>query len=361
MKGARRAFLKQRVLPLALAVFLAFAGYGAQCGTPGARAAATRAEAPPVKVAPTPPMREDTRPAGVKSPSVPPPPSFQMMHSAGRDALKPQPEAGFTLSVPDGAYAGEPFAVAFGGAGLQSLSILWRGKTLLLKPRGDGQGEACQALLSVPLEEKAPGLPLVFGVLWKNGKQEEYRAEIPVLRRGYPVQRLKVDPRYVTPPAGVLERIKQDRARMRAVLASSSPVKRWTLPMERPVPGEVTSLYGLRRVFNGQERNPHKGIDFDAKTGDPVAACDAGTVVLAEEQYYGGNTVVIDHGLYVFSIYLHLSAMHVAVGDTVGRGQIIGLIGGTGRVTGPHLHLSLSVLGESVNAAKVLEGMGQVE
>ncbi len=179
-------------------------------------------------------------------------------------------------------------------------------------------------------------------------------AQIAVVRRDYPVQNLTVQPKYVTPPPEVQERIKRDRANMRKALSISTAEKNWTLPMQRPVPGVVTSLFGLRRVFNGQERGAHKGIDFAAAKGDPAAACAAGRVVLAEEQYYGGNTVVVDHGLQVFSIYMHLSAIKVNVDDSVSKGQTIGLTGNTGRVTGPHLHLSLSVLGESVDAAKLL-------
>jgi murein DD-endopeptidase MepM/ murein hydrolase activator NlpD len=92
-------------------------------------------------------------------------------------------------------------------------------------------------------------------------------------------------------------------------------------------------------------------VDFDAVEGDPVAAVEDGVVVLASEHYYGGNTVVVDHGLGVFSAYLHLSAFSVSPGQKVTRGETVGRIGSTGRVTGPHLHLSLYVLGESVNAA----------
>jgi murein DD-endopeptidase MepM/ murein hydrolase activator NlpD len=150
------------------------------------------------------------------------------------------------------------------------------------------------------------------------------------------------------------EKIKRDRMEMRAAVGAVTGRQYWSLPMLRPVPGEVTSLYGLRRVFNGQSRNPHKGLDLDAKQGDPVYAADDGVVVLVSDHYYGGNTVVVDHGLGVLTAYLHLSDFNVNVGQQVKRGDAVGFIGSTGRVTGPHLHLSLYVMGESINPLPLL-------
>jgi murein DD-endopeptidase MepM/ murein hydrolase activator NlpD len=273
----------------------------------------------------------------------------RMLAGAGRDAAQEQPERGFSLQVPDRVWAGEPFFVSFGASGLQKLHIAWNGKGLSLAP--DRDGAACGALLAVSLTEKAVSLPLVMRARWADGREETFTADLPVEKRDYPVQKLRVQQKYVTPPREVLERIKREQAELRAVVTKISPQRFWTLPMQRPVPGEVTSEYGLRRVFNGQERNPHKGIDFDAEEGDPVAALDRGVVVLTAEHYYSGKLVAVDHGLGVFSLYLHLSAFDVAVGQRVERGQTVGRIGSTGRVTGPHLHLSFAVLGDMVNAA----------
>ena len=277
----------------------------------------------------------------------------QLLSGAGRDAGKAQPEAGFSLQVPDRVWAGEPFLVAFGASGLQKLEVKWNGKQLVLTP--EKNGAACQALLAVSLTEKDSSLPLVMSAYWPDGKVERFTADLPVSKRDYPVQRLKVEQKYVTPPPEVQERIKRDQAQLRAAISKITPVRYWSLPMLRPVPGEVTSLYGLRRVFNGQERNPHKGVDFDAKEGDTIAALDRGVVVLVADHYYSGNIVIVDHGLGVYSLYLHLSAFNVAEGQRVERGQTIGLIGSTGRVTGPHLHLSFAVLGDMVNGATCID------
>ncbi len=327
----------------------------AQQGSQAASVSGTKKSKPARKAAKGAPKKA---PRVVRPASLLPPPATQLLLSAGRAPAGPQPEAGFVLAVPGEVFAGEPFAVRFGADGLQTVTIAFRGKSLTLRPGQAGQPSGvCEAMFSVPLKEAAPVLPITFTAQWENGKKEIFAGQLPVGDRVYPVQRLKVAQKYVTPDPAAQEQIKRDREAMRAALSRSSSVKYWTLPFSRPVPGVVTSLYGLRRFFNGEERNAHRGVDFDAMAGDPVAACEEGIIVLAEEQYYGGNTIVVDHGLNVFSLYLHLSAINVAVGDTVARGQVVGLIGSTGRSTGPHLHLSLSVQGESVNAARVIEGM----
>ena len=282
-------------------------------------------------------------------------PVAQLLRSAGRDTdPASQPETGFMLAVPGSVGDGEAFPVQFGASGAQKVDFLWRGKTVSISSPNPGAG-TFQAMLAVALDEKSKSLPLGMTVHWADGKTETFKADLPVKKRKYPVQRLKVNPKYVSPPPEMAEKIKRDRAEMRAAVGKVSPRQYWTLPMLRPVPGEVTSLYGLRREFNGVPKAPHKGVDFDAKEGDPILSAEDGVVVLVSEHYYGGNTVVVDHGLGVLTAYLHMSAFNVSVGQQVKRGDTLGLIGSTGRVTGPHLHLSLYVLGESVNAATCLD------
>ena len=287
-----------------------------------------------------------------ESPPLALPPAAQMLQNAGRSAEGPQPEQGFILQVPAEVWAGDPFLVRIGGTGLQKAVIEWRGKTLTIAPgKGNQAATSCEALLPVDLDEKLPKLPLTIKATWASGKQETFTGEFPVKKRSRPIQKLKVAQKFVTPPPEMEEKIKQDRAELRAAISKISPVKYWNLPMLRPVSGDVTSLYGLRRVYNGVPKSPHRGIDFDAMQGDPISAADAGIVVLASEQYYGGNIVIVDHGLGVFSLYLHLSEFRVSLGQKVARGDIIGLVGSTGRSTGPHLHLSFNILGVSVDAA----------
>jgi murein DD-endopeptidase MepM/ murein hydrolase activator NlpD len=253
---------------------------------------------------------------------------------------------------------GEAFLLEFGADGVNSVQVQWRGKNLKLDACGGGQ-KACQLLLPVPLDEKSKKLPLAMTVNWTNGKREVFSADVPIRKRKYPVQKLTVDSKFVSPPPEVADKIKQDRAELRAAVNGFSPVRYWRLPFKRPVPGEVTSLYGMRRVFNKVPKNPHRGVDFDGKEGDPITSLDDGVVVLASNHYYSGNIVVVDHGLGVYSAYLHMSGFKVRKGQKVSRGDVLGFIGSTGRVTGPHLHLSLYAQGVSVNAATCIAMQGE--
>ncbi len=271
---------------------------------------------------------------------------------------------------------GEAFAVIFASREAEAVRVEWRGNkfTVPLDIVAPG-GRIGRCLLAVPLdsEEKSYALKIlpakgkasaIFQAenalealespLPELASAMEHQAEIAVERRAYPVQKLTVKPEYVAPPASELERIERESKEMGAVLRHISPNFLWeagdgALKLERPLPGDLTSVYGSRRVFNNQPRSPHKGIDLDGIEGDPVKACASGTVALAAEHYYSGRVVVLDHGLGVKTIYMHLSEIKVNEGDTVQAGQLVGLVGSTGRVTGPHLHLGFNVMGSSVN------------
>ena len=160
-----------------------------------------------------------------------------------------------------------------------------------------------------------------------------------------------------TPPTRTwcMARIKADREKVRLALADWLPERHWALPLARPVPGDVSSLFGLKRVFNGQPRGVHRGLDLRGPQGQPVLACADGRVALTGDLYFSGNVVYINHGEGVFTAYLHLSEILVQNGENVRKGQVVGLVGATGRVTGPHLHLSLLVQGESVDPLPFLE------
>jgi len=166
-----------------------------------------------------------------------------------------------------------------------------------------------------------------------------------------------VDHAYVEPPPAVHARILEETKRIRELLGTFSLRRQWQLPLARPVPGDVSSAFGLRRVFNGQPRSQHKGLDLRAAEGAPVLAAADGTVALAEELYFSGNVVYLDHGLGLFSMYGHLSAIDVQLGQQVRKGQILGKAGSTGRVTGPHLHLGCYALGAAVDPTPLMEAV----
>jgi murein DD-endopeptidase MepM/ murein hydrolase activator NlpD len=161
---------------------------------------------------------------------------------------------------------------------------------------------------------------------------------ITIAERPFPTEELTVAPSYVEPPAEVRERLARERKQLAELYGERRAAPLQRAAFLRPVPGEQTSVFGTRRVFNGKARDPHPGMDLRAATGDAVHASGPGRIVLAQELYYSGNTVLIDHGEGLFTIYAHLSEFRVEEGEDVAAGQVVALSGATGRVTGPHLH-----------------------
>jgi murein DD-endopeptidase MepM/ murein hydrolase activator NlpD len=179
-----------------------------------------------------------------------------------------------------------------------------------------------------------------------------------VTPRQFRTRRLTVDEGFVNPPAAVTERIAREAAQFESLWATSSPTRLWSGAFVRPVAVAANSAFGTRTILNGQSRSPHSGADFDSAAGTPIKAPNAGRVAIADERYYTGNTVVIDHGLGLFSLFAHLSATNVREGETVKKGDVIGRVGATGRVTGPHLHWSVRLNGARVDPLSLLSALG---
>ncbi|MDR6982854.1 murein DD-endopeptidase MepM/ murein hydrolase activator NlpD [Rheinheimera pacifica] len=167
---------------------------------------------------------------------------------------------------------------------------------------------------------------------------EKYIKPLTFTARQYDIQHVNgVAQKYVTPPAEVTERIRRDNQQVRAVRETVSGLPFIFDTPIMPAKGRISGVYGSQRVFNGEPRNPHYGLDVAAPVGAPVVAPLSGKVLLAEDLYYSGLTLIIDHGFGISSTFMHLSRFDVAVGDNIEQGQKIAEVGATGRVTGPHL------------------------
>jgi murein DD-endopeptidase MepM/ murein hydrolase activator NlpD len=175
-----------------------------------------------------------------------------------------------------------------------------------------------------------------------------------VVPKTFATRQLTVDPAFVNPPPEAQARIQADAERLTRVWASSSPVRLWSGRFVRPVTAPANSAFGSRSVFNGERRNPHGGADFSSPAGTPVRSPNAGRIAVAADLYFTGKTVVIDHGLGLFSLFAHLQSIDVREGDTVVTGQFVGNVGATGRVTGPHLHWTVRVNDARVDPMSLL-------
>jgi murein DD-endopeptidase MepM/ murein hydrolase activator NlpD len=208
------------------------------------------------------------------------------------------------------------------------------------------------ALVGIPLSAE-PGEARIR-VLREDGGTSELRYVIAPKR--YREQHLKVAPGQVDLSAEDLARYERERVHLQTVMATfSEPLPQGELRMQVPVPGRRSGSFGLRRVFNGEKRNPHSGMDIAAATGTPVKAPMAGRVIDTGDYFFNGGTVWLDHGGGLLTMYCHLNAMDVKVGERVEAGERFCAVGATGRVTGPHLHWSVMLNRAMVDPALFLE------
>ncbi len=205
-------------------------------------------------------------------------------------------------------------------------------------------GEAWIAVVGIPLAQ--PLGPMKVTIRDLSGKQE---VEFTVGDKRYASQSLKVAPGKVDLSAADLARVNREHESIERALNHWSEPPPQTLVWRQPVPGVRSSSFGMRRIFNGQSRNPHSGMDIAAASGTPVLLPLGGTVLDTGDYFFTGNTVFVDHGRGLISMYCHLSAIDVRPGDRVDAGAPIGAVGMTGRATGPHLHWALSLNGAWVD------------
>ncbi|MBD3415459.1 MAG: peptidoglycan DD-metalloendopeptidase family protein [Candidatus Aminicenantes bacterium] len=233
---------------------------------------------------------------------------------------------------------------------IKSVQVLFRGKTYEAPQKSD----VFLCLIGLDLGMKEGIYPVTVRLHKEDRTVDEIKKEIYVKTKQFPVKKLWVKEEFVTPPQSVSNRIREESELIGAVYDIHSPEWRIDGNFVLPVKGQMFFNFGEKRIYNNKPRSQHSGIDISSPTGTPVMASNAGRVVLANHLYFSGKTVIIDHGLGVFSLYCHFSNISVEGGDEVEKGEMIGKIGATGRVTGPHLHWSIKIRGSRIDPNSLL-------
>lgn len=240
------------------------------------------------------------------------------------------------------------------GEGLQTVKGFLRRQEI---PFFAGRGSFF-TLLGVDLEEKAGALDLLVRGRARNGERGEKAVALGVKEKTFPQEKLSVPASFDRIDEATQRRIEREQQQLNRIWATSSLQRWWESPFLAPVSGGVTAPFGLRRVVNGLPRSPHGGVDLKASLGTEIVAANHGQVVLREEFFFSGKSIVIDHGSGLYTMYFHLDEFHVGKNTQVRRGELIGRVGMTGRVTGPHLHWGVRLNGARVDPFELLEASG---
>lgn len=264
----------------------------------------------------------------------------------GAAVLQTQQNGGMTLRRPSNVHEGQLLVVEVRGPDTCKAppTVQWQGTTFNTFEVREGW---YHALLPVSLTVKLTPHHLTVECGGKRGG-----FDVALSPGTFPESRLSVDPKFTSPPP---PRAANERAAITACMSGPSMPRAWTTPFAKPAAGIETSPFGVRRTFNGQTKSRHMGEDFDGKVGETLWAANDGVVVLAADDFfYVGNAVFIDHGDHLYTMYFHMTQTAVKTGDKVVRGQMIGNLGSTGRVTGPHVHFAVKLAGTYVNPADLL-------
>jgi murein DD-endopeptidase MepM/ murein hydrolase activator NlpD len=236
---------------------------------------------------------------------------------------------------------------------LQSLSGRWLERDVFFV--FDAATQTWLGIAGVGLETPAGTYPLRLKGATASGKEVSFDREIRVRTARYPVIAVSVSKKFTSPSPEELERISQEKVLKQELFSRVDPAREWSGRFFAPVKARISDVFGTRRTFNGKVSSVHQGLDYAVPQGTPVSALNRGTVLLARPLFFEGNCVVLDHGQGLLSLYMHLSSFKVKEGETVRRGQEIGVSGGTGRATGPHLHVAVRWQGVYVNPATLFK------
>ena len=260
------------------------------------------------------------------------------------------PDGALSISVSTGTPAsGDPVLVEVAANGpVDNLVLLWKEAAWPMREAAPGRYEG---LIGVDLDDpEGPATVAAEGLLDGTGFRAE--AEVRISPRKFAVQRLTLPKGMAEFDNATLVRIGAEAAELSRRFSRVTP-PRWRIPFLPPVEEYRPTNFGARRVINGDPRMPHSAVDINLPAGTPVRAIADGRVAFADEQFFGGRSVVIDHGGGVFSVYYHLKEFSVAEGQEISRGDRIGSVGATGRATGPHLHFGVRVPGGRIDPTRL--------
>jgi hypothetical protein len=216
-----------------------------------------------------------------------------------------------------------------------------------------------EALFGIDLDQDPGEYPVrVWLASAKGSAGSEVKASLRILPQAFGEERLTLPESKVHLSRKDLARVKKENARIASVWSAETPERLWDGPFLVPVEGRPGSPFGLRRWINGEPRSAHTGMDIKASEGQPVRAANSGRVVLVGDFFFGGNSVFVDHGQGVYTMYMHLSRVRVTEGQEVAKGEVLGLVGMTGRATGPHLHWGVRLGGARVDPESLVDRTG---
>jgi hypothetical protein len=270
-------------------------------------------------------------------------------HAANQFNRADQPNA--VSLTPALAVAGSPELIRVSAPNAQEVTGEWLGRKLEFFQGSDGRN--WYALAGLDVEAPVGSSTLKVEVKSPSGLTH-YDVPIEVHPAQYRTESISVAPQFVEPTPEELKLIEADGQLKAKVFATSAPTPLWKGDFRAPVISPQTDSFGVRRMYNGKLASIHKGMDFRAHMGTPVRAGNSGVVVLARRLYFEGNCVIVDHGLGLYTLSMHLSRIDVREGQHVFAGQQLGLSGATGRVTGPHLHWAVRWEGAYLDPAKLL-------
>jgi hypothetical protein len=212
-----------------------------------------------------------------------------------------------------------------------------------------GSDGSWQGLAGIPLDSKPGPQRITLHGTGRDGGVTSASVVLQIAPARFRTRRLRVDDRFLNPPEEMADRIRREAETLREIFDRVRPGRMWDGAFTMPVSGAATSAFGRLSIINGTPQGRHQGADFRAETGTPVRAPQSGEIVLADDLYYSGGTVIVDHGEGLYSLVAHLSRIAVKVGDRVERQALLGESGATGRVTAPHLHWAVRLQGVAVD------------